>query len=164
MWAIWALQRLRCNEALKAAAVKHCKLTCHITVTLVRIMSMMLVRILISKRSGLFSGAYRVTRPCNMNCWLSRIYYLYCSQYRSWRSCRAYIVLLEKILLLFTMSAGQFLRTAKNGVNIYLRLERNDFKRLPVAEDQAALLGRELLKSMRKMPLRIRSLKTRQKG
>ena len=49
-----------------------------------------------------------------------------------------------------TMSSGQFFKTAQNGVNIYLRLESNTFRRLPLAENQAALLGRRVAEEYEK--------------
>jgi hypothetical protein len=55
----------------------------------------------------------------------------------------------EKILR-FTMSSEQFLRTAQNGVNIYLRLESNTFRCLPIAESQAALLGQRVAEEYEK--------------
>jgi len=48
------------------------------------------------------------------------------------------------------MSSGQFLRTAQNGVNIYLRLESNTFRRLPIAENQAAILGERVAEEYEK--------------
>ena len=48
------------------------------------------------------------------------------------------------------MSSGQFLRTAQSGINIYLRLESNTFRRLPIAENQAAQLGQRVAEEYEK--------------
>jgi hypothetical protein len=43
------------------------------------------------------------------------------------------------------MSSRQFLRTAQNRVNIYLRLESNTFRRFPIAENQTVLLRQRVV-------------------
>jgi hypothetical protein len=43
------------------------------------------------------------------------------------------------------MSSRQFLRTAQNRVNIYLRLESNTFRRFPIAENQTVLLRQRVI-------------------
>jgi len=48
------------------------------------------------------------------------------------------------------MSSGQFLKAAKSGVNVYLRLECNTFIRLPIAADQAAQLGQRVVEEFEK--------------
>ena len=42
------------------------------------------------------------------------------------------------------MNSQQLLRTTKSGINIYLRLETNTYKRLPIPESQAEPLGKRV--------------------